>query len=53
MTEEDLMNANGGHWGKYPGYAVSDWKYEVDNDDTRQGYWAWVCSQLEQEKGGE
>lgn len=36
------------HWDEHPEYPVSDWKSEVINDDTRQGYHEWVVSQLEQ-----
>jgi hypothetical protein len=36
------------HWDEDPNWPVSDWKYEVENDDTRQGYHAWVESQKEQ-----
>ena len=28
-------------------YPVSDWKYEVRNDDTRLGYWEWVGAKRE------
>lgn len=37
----------GGYWGEHPDYPVEDWRREVGNDDTRQGYWEWVESQLE------
>jgi hypothetical protein len=36
------------HWDEDPNWPVSDWKYEVGNDDTRQGYHEWVASQKEQ-----
>ncbi len=32
-----------GPWGEHPDHPVDDWKYEVANDDTRLGYWAWVA----------
>ena len=31
-----------GVWGEYPAYPVEDWQFEVENEDTRQGYWEWV-----------
>ena len=30
------------HWDEIKGYPVSDWKYEVSNDDTRLGYADWA-----------
>lgn len=38
------------HWAALPEYPVEDWKYEVANDDTRDGYWAWVESQQDMNK---
>ncbi len=43
-----LADAHGGHWGQHPEHPVADWQYEVANDDTRLGYWAWVFDRLEQ-----
>lgn len=34
-------------WNEDLIYPVYDWKYEVDNDATRLGYWAWRASQKE------
>lgn len=31
-----------GPWGEHPAHPLDLWKYEVANDDTRLGYWAWV-----------
>lgn len=31
------------HWDEDPEWSVADWKYEVANDDTRQGYHEWVA----------
>lgn len=28
-------------------YPKDDWRYEVMNDDTLQGYWSWVVSKIE------
>lgn len=42
-----LQEAYGGYWGDHPDYPVSDWQYEVENGDTREGYWTWVLSKLE------
>ena len=37
---------NYGYWGEHPDYPHSDWKYEVDNGDTREGYWEWVARRI-------
>lgn len=37
-----LQSKQGGYWKEHPDHPVEDWKYEVINDDTRQGYWEWV-----------
>ena len=34
-------------WAEDPDYPVEQWKYEVENDDTRRGYWDWVEAQRE------
>ena len=31
-----------GHWGQHPDHPVELWKAEVEGDETRLGYWAWV-----------
>ena len=33
--------------GEHPDHPVAGWQYEVGEDDTRLGYWAWVAAQLE------
>lgn len=47
VTSSELSDMHGGYWGEHPAYPVVDWKYEVDNGDTRQGYWEWVEGRLE------
>ena len=42
-----FCDSYGGYWGEHPDHPVSDWRYEVDNGDTRQGYWEWAQSQSE------
>lgn len=34
------------HWDEHEDYPVSDWKYEVANDETRLGYEAWRYNQI-------
>lgn len=36
-----------GYWEPYPGYDVEEWRNEVKNDNTRQGYWQWVEELIE------
>lgn len=36
-------------WSDDPDYPISDWKYEVQNDDTRLGYLAWIERQRERD----
>lgn len=31
----------------HPIFPVSDWKYEVANGDTREGYWGWVFNKVQ------
>lgn len=38
-----------GYWDEDPDWPVDDWKYEVANDDTRQGYHEWVAHNKEME----
>lgn len=59
----DTENANGeespiealkdrhGYWGAHPTWPVEDWQAEVENGDTRHGYWEWVANQIEQHGG--
>ena len=35
-------------WGESKIYPVRDWKTEVDNGDTRLGYWEWLSVKLEE-----
>lgn len=39
-----------GPWGEHPGYPIEDWKHEVADDSTRQGYWEWVAARAEAPK---
>jgi hypothetical protein len=45
--ETELEDQHGGYWGEHPDYPVSDWQYEVQNNDTRNGYWDWVSNKIE------
>ena len=30
------------NWDEDDEFPVEEWRYEVNNDDTRLGYWDWV-----------
>ena len=43
MTTDEFANKYGGYWqGQHPDYPVEDWQYQVQNGDTRMGYWEWA-----------
>lgn len=35
-------------WGEHPEYALSDWRREVTENETRLGYWDWVKCRVEE-----
>jgi hypothetical protein len=43
-----LVDTYGGYWGECPAYPVVDWLYEVNNGDTRRGYWEWVVANADE-----
>jgi len=46
-----LMKQHGGYWGEHPDYPDNDWRREVQDENTRQGYWEWVFGNIEDEEG--
>ena len=36
-----------GYWDEHITWSSDDWKTEVENGDTRHGYWEWVANQIE------
>ena len=38
----------GNQWGECPEYSLNDWQSEVENDDTRLGYWEMVEHHFEE-----
>ena len=42
-----IQQCGGNRWGSCAQYPISDWKTEVENGDSVQGYWQWVASQAE------
>ena len=53
MTDKEtaaFAEQYGGYWdGEHPEYTLSDWKYAVQSNDTRLGYWHWVKLSIEEE----
>jgi hypothetical protein len=49
----DELREQFGHWGDNPVHSVSEWKQEVQADNTRIGYWEWVATLLEAEDQSE
>lgn len=41
------------YWGEHSSHSLEDWRYEVQSDDTRLGYWDWVKVQIDQQEHGE
>jgi hypothetical protein len=35
-------------WDDHPDFPSEDWQHEVENGDTRRGYWDWVAAKLEE-----
>lgn len=45
----DKYAGKDGAWGQHPIFRRPEWREEVANDDTLQGYWDWVVSKLNEE----
>ena len=44
-SEIEQFKEEYGHWGEHPDFPVQDWQAEVQEGETRLGYWEWVyCS---------
>lgn len=39
--------ADEGRWGEHPRFTMEAWRAEVENGDTRVGYWNWVETMIE------
>ena len=42
-----------GYWKEHPEHSFEDWQYEVGNNDTRRGYWAWVANRIDDVTAGD
>ena len=52
LSAEELADkyaGEDGSWGGHPIFRRHEWREQVANDDTLQGYWAWVVSKLDEE----
>lgn len=49
MIDADELQRKYGSWGSHPEHPVSDWQYEVANDETRLGYWEWLENKLDED----
>jgi predicted phosphohydrolase len=49
----DELREQFGHWEGHPVHPVSEWRQEVQAEDTRLGYWEWVATLLEAEAESE
>ena len=52
LSAEELADkyaGEDGSWGEHPIFRRQEWREAVANDDTLQGYWAWVVSKLNEE----
>lgn len=45
---EDTYIDQYGYWGEHPDYSTEDWRYLINNNETRAGYWVWVSRQVEE-----
>lgn len=51
ITLNEFIEEHGGYWdGEHSKYCIIDWMSEVQNRDTRCGYWEWVYKQAERDE---
>jgi hypothetical protein len=49
ITLAENLADHHGYWEEHPIYPLEDWRYEVENGDTRLGYWEWIANCIERE----
>ena len=54
ITKEEVMKVTAemkarNLWTEHPFYPLESWQHEVAEGYTRQGYWDWINSQIEQD----
>lgn len=49
-SKAEELSEEFGYWAEHPKYSISAWKYEVENNDTRNGYWDWVANCIENDE---
>ena len=47
---EKLKEQAGGYWKEHAEHPCEDWRYEVVNDDTKEGYWMWCAARVIQKE---
>lgn len=47
MRKDVRQRRDADPWAEHPCAPLEDWKFEVQNDDTRLGYWEWVDALLD------
>lgn len=47
MSLEEELIEEFGYWGEHPRHSVAEWQTEVENNDTRRGYWEWCATIVE------
>lgn len=40
----DELRVEFGYWGDHPEHSVTEWQREVEEGNTRYGYWEWVAT---------
>ena len=50
MIDENTPVYPYNYWNEHPDFPSADWRYEVADRETRQGYWEWVKDKIEQAK---
>jgi len=43
-----LKEEAGGYWQENSDFPLRNWMDEVQNEDTRQGYWEWLVEKMEE-----
>ena len=48
QTAREARRENG-YWTSHPDHPIEDWRSEIANDNTRQGYWEWAFQREEED----
>lgn len=52
LTADELQTkyAAPSNWGRHPEHTRADWVADASNEETIQGYWDWVATQINREE---